>query len=165
MDPSHIAPSRSDANSNGHFPPANGHVPAGTPRGFNLNQFNMSAMSGLPGNFPAFFAGHAVQTPAGWIGGVDGRGGPVRRGGGRFQQNIRAGPYDRRPRDQRWGAEAGRLSPPGGRKGGVGAGGRWGDGASGGAAVGPREAVQGRSLKSYEDLDAVGGGGSGELNY
>jgi hypothetical protein len=31
--------------------------------------------------------------------------------------------------------------------------------------VGPREAVQGRSLKSYEDLDAVAGGGSGELNY
>jgi hypothetical protein len=25
--------------------------------------------------------------------------------------------------------------------------------------------VQGRSIKSYEDLDAVGGGGSGELNY
>jgi hypothetical protein len=39
--------------------------------------------------------------------------------------------------------------------------------ASGGSrqAVGPREAVQGRSLKSYEDLDAVGGAGSGELNY
>lgn len=32
-------------------------------------------------------------------------------------------------------------------------------------AMGPREAVQGRSLKSYEDLDAVGGAGSGELNY
>lgn len=29
----------------------------------------------------------------------------------------------------------------------------------------PREAVQGRSLKSYEDLDAVGGAGGGELNY
>lgn len=46
-------------------------------------------------------------------------------------------------------------------------GGRWGDGAAGGAggAVGPREAVQGRSLKSYEDLDAVAGGAGGELNY
>lgn len=31
--------------------------------------------------------------------------------------------------------------------------------------MGPREAVQGRSLKSYEDLDAVSGAGSGELNY
>lgn len=34
-----------------------------------------------------------------------------------------------------------------------------------GGAPGPREAVAGRSLKSYEDLDAVGGGGGGELNY
>lgn len=31
--------------------------------------------------------------------------------------------------------------------------------------MGPREATQGRSIKSYEDLDAVGGAGSGELNY
>lgn len=31
--------------------------------------------------------------------------------------------------------------------------------------MGPREAVQGRSLKSYEDLDHVAGGGGGELNY
>jgi hypothetical protein len=39
-------------------------------------------------------------------------------------------------------------------------------GAGGGPqAMPPREAVQGRSLKSYEDLDAVGGSGSGELNY
>lgn len=37
-----------------------------------------------------------------------------------------------------------------------------GDGQQG---VGPREAVQGRSIKSYEDLDAVGGPGGGELNY
>jgi hypothetical protein len=72
------------------------------------------------------------------------------------------------------GAMGGRLSPqrmggiqsmgaggPAGRGGGAG---KWGDGA-GGAAVGPREAVQGRSLKSYEDLDAVGGSGAGELNY
>lgn len=49
---------------------------------------------------------------------------------------------------------------------GPGAGGRWGDNAGGGVqAMGPKEAVQGRSLKSYEDLDAVGGAGSGELNY
>ena len=43
-------------------------------------------------------------------------------------------------------------------------GGKWGDGA-GAQTVGPREAVQGRSLKSYEDLDAVGGTAGGELNY
>ena len=35
----------------------------------------------------------------------------------------------------------------------------------GAATVGPREAVQGRSIKSYEDLDAAGGAGTGELNY
>jgi hypothetical protein len=31
--------------------------------------------------------------------------------------------------------------------------------------MGPREAVQGRQLKSYEDLDAAGGGGDAELPY
>lgn len=36
---------------------------------------------------------------------------------------------------------------------------------AGAQAMPPREAVQGRSLRSYEDLDAVGGSGSGELNY
>jgi hypothetical protein len=38
-------------------------------------------------------------------------------------------------------------------------------GGGGPQGIPPREAVQGRSLKSYEDLDAVGGSGSGELNY
>lgn len=173
LDPAHIAPSRSDANSNGHFPPANGHMPAGTPRGFNLQNFGLGGMNpmqgfGPPGGFAPFFAGHAVQAPIGWATGADNRGGgPMRRGGRQFQNNVRTGPYDRRPRDARWGTEAGRLSPPpGSRRGGMASGGgRWGDGAAGGAAVGPREAVQGRSLKSYEDLDAVAGGGSGELNY
>jgi hypothetical protein len=172
-DPAHIAPSRSDANSNGHFPPANGHQPAGTPRGFNLSAFNMNGMFplpgfGHPGQFPAFFGGHAVQAATGWAagGGDDRGGGPVRRGGGRFT-NQRTGPYDRRPRDQRWGIDNGRLSPQGGRSGRPGASGagRWGDGAGGGAAAPPREAVAGRSLKSYEDLDAVAGAAGGELNY
>ncbi|KAH6670481.1 putative zinc finger protein [Halenospora varia] len=170
LDPAHIAPSRSDANSNGHFPPANGHMPAGTPRGFNLQNFGMGGMPmqgfGQPGNFAPFLTG--LQAPMGWPAGTDPRsGGAMRRGGRTYQNNARAGPYDRRPRDQRWGAESGRLSPPpGARRGGAASGGgRWGDGAAGGAAVGPREAVQGRSLKSYEDLDAVAGGGSGELNY
>lgn len=121
---------------------------------------------GPPGQFPAFFAGHPVQAPAGWSAPGDDRGaGPMRRGGGRFNPS-RATPYERRPRDQRWGSDANRLSPPPGSRGGrMGGGGRWGDGAAGGAAVGPREAVQGRSLKSYEDLDAVAGGGGSELNY
>jgi hypothetical protein len=129
----------------------------------------MPAMQGFvpPGGFPSFFGGHAVQTPMGWPGSLDGRGaGPIRRGGRQYQPTTRSGPYDRQQRNQRWGSEAGRLSPPPGtRRGGMTGGGRWGDGAAGGAAVGPREAVQGRSLKSYEDLDAVAGAGSGELNY
>lgn len=134
-----------------------------------------------PGAFGAFptFGNHAVQVPGGWSGGtpimMEGGGmhqpGPVRRGGGRFQTN-RSGPYDRR--QPRYGGDNGRLSPPRGAFGGMtgmpvggrmgSGGGKWGDGA-GAQTVGPREAVQGRSLKSYEDLDAVAGGAGGELNY
>ena len=142
-DPAHIAPSRSDANSNGHFPPANGHQPAGTPRGFNLNSYGAPNFGQGGANF---FGGHAVSIPPGWTPGGDGA---IRRGGGRFQQ--RSGPYDRSSRGGRFEGN-GRLSPT--------RGGRPNDGAPG-----PREAIAGRSLKSYEDLDAVGGGGGGELNY
>jgi hypothetical protein len=167
LDPAHIAPSRSDANSNGHFPPSNGHIPAGTPRGFNLQTFGLAGMpmggfNGPPG-FPAIFGN--PQAP---FGNDPRAAGPIRRGGRAYQSTARTGPYDRRPRDPRYPGESGRLSPPpGARRGGAsgGPGGRWGDGAAGGAAVGPREAVQGRSLKSYEDLDAVAGSGGGELNY
>ncbi|KAK3329029.1 hypothetical protein B0H66DRAFT_596629 [Apodospora peruviana] len=195
IDPAHIAPSRTDANSNGHFPPSNGQQPTGTPRGFNLNNYAVNSMLGFPG-FPmaAMFppgmvganpmAGGAVAA-GGWhapgaAGGDDrGAGGPIRRGGpmgggagGRFQN--RAGPYDRRP-NPRWNGGPGGIDMgaggPGGMMmmgGGRGRGGpanRWGDGAAGGAAIGPREAVQGRTIKSYEDLDQVSGGGGGELNY
>ena len=131
-----------------------------------------------PAGFPSFpsFGNHAMQVPNGWTGNgaivaMDGDGmhqpGPIRRGGHRFQ-NSRPGPYDRR--QPRFGAPNGRLSPlrnglqMGGRGGAMGGSGKWGDGA-GAQTVGPREAVQGRSLKSYEDLDAVGAGGAGELNY
>ncbi|KAI9722715.1 MAG: hypothetical protein M1812_001646 [Candelaria pacifica] len=184
LDPSHIAPSRSDANSNGHFPINNNHIPAGTPRGFSLGNMPMNFPSMPtqfpPGpGFPPFFAHHQVQAPSVWgppgadfVGHDDRHApGPMRRGGGRFNTNNRSGPYDRRPRDardMRWnGGNTGRLSPPrgtGARMGGPNTGGgKWGDG--GAAAVGPREAVQGRSLKSYEDLDAVGGNEGGALNY
>jgi hypothetical protein len=165
-------------------------MPAGTPRGFNLANMPMmpggfgtafSAQSGFS-PFPAF-GPHAVQVPGGWAGGappmnMDGDGGhqvgPMRRGGGRFQAQ-RPGPYDRR--QPRYTSGSGRFSPP---RGGMGmqmggriasGGNRWGDGV-GAQAVGPKEAVQGRSLKSYDDLDAVaggaaggGGGATGELNY
>lgn len=175
MDPAHIAPSRTDANSNGHFPPPNGQQPTGTPRGFNLQNYTMNGMLNFP-SFPmaAMFTPNLMGTnplgaAAGWhpTGGDDRGGGPgpIRRGGptggggggGRFQS--RSGPYDRRS-NPRWGGDGGM-----GGRGRLGAGNRWGDGAAGGAAVGPREAVQGRTIKSYEDLDQVSGGGGGELNY
>lgn len=95
--------------------------------------------------------------------------GPMRRGGGRMN-NMRSGPYDRRQQPRF--ANDGRLDPLSGgmvnpmarRGGGFGGAGKWGDGA-GAQTVGPKEAVQGRTLKKYDDLDAVDGGGGGELNY
>ncbi|KAF1946256.1 hypothetical protein EJ02DRAFT_367520 [Clathrospora elynae] len=161
VDPAHIAPSRSDANSNGHFPMGN-HVQAtGTPRGFNLANMNMamSANNGMQngmslGMFNPAMGGNWDPSAA-----HDDRAGPMRRGGHRF--NNRTGPYDRQPRDGRIrpnGTVGGRLTPPprGSRQGPQ----RYGEGGPG-----PVQSVQGRSIKSYEDLDAVGGGGSGELNY
>ncbi|TFA97648.1 hypothetical protein CCMA1212_010648 [Trichoderma ghanense] len=160
-DPAHIAPSRTDANSNGHFPPTNGQSASGTPRGFNLQNFSMNGVMGMPGfpmnpgSFPSLFAGMQANS---WNSmGDDRSGGPVRRGGmSGGRGGYRSGPYDRRG-GNRWDGGGGRN-----RNGGS----RWGDGA-GAAAAGPREAVQGRSLKSYEDLDQVSGNGSGggELNY
>jgi hypothetical protein len=160
VDPAHIAPSRSDANSNGHFPMGN-HVQAtGTPRGFNLANMNMAmANNGMQNGVHL----GALFNPA--MGGNwdpnaahDDRAGPMRRGGHRF--NNRTGPYDRQPRDgrPRPAVNGGRLTPPprGSRQGPQ----RYGEGGPG-----PVQSVQGRSIKSYEDLDAVGGGGSGELNY
>lgn len=119
--------------------------------------------------FSQMLASGAMPSPAGWspAAGGDERGaGPIRRGGGfgtpgGRNYNNRSGPYDR-PRNPRWGQDGGAGgSPAGGRQ----RGGRWGDGAGGGAAVGPREAIQGRTIKSYEDLDQVSGSGGGELNY
>ncbi|KAK1752495.1 serrate RNA effector molecule [Echria macrotheca] len=176
IDPAHIAPSRTDANSNGHFPPSSGQQPTGTPRGFNLQNYAMNSMLNL-NQFPmaAMFQQNMMgvnplAAAAGWHapGGDDRSGGPIRRGGGqggggRFQN--RTGPYDRRP-NQRWAPDGGMNPMMGGRGRPGGPANRWGDGAAGGAAMGPREAVQGRTLKSYEDLDQVSGGGGGEqLNY
>lgn len=100
------------------------------------------------------------------------QGGPMRRGGGRFN-NMRSGPYDRRQQPRY--INDGRLTPMMGgplnpmvRRGGFSGGGKWGDGA-GAQTVGPKEAVMGRQIKKYDDLDAVegagGGAGGGELNY
>ena len=154
----------------------NHNIAAGTPRGFNLS--NMTMMPGLPPGFPQQpfpmpqFGNHTVQAPGGWpISNAIANGedmhqtGPMRRGGGRF--NNRSGPYDRRQQPR---FNDGRLTPMANgnpmmnrRGGGFGGAGKWGDG--GAQTVGPREAVQGRTLKKYDDLDAVEGGGGGELNY
>lgn len=161
VDPAHIAPSRSDANSNGHFPMGNHIQATGTPRGFNLANMNMG-MGSNNGMQNGMNMG-ALFNPA--MGGTwdpnavhDDRSGPMRRGGHRF--NSRSGPYDRQPRDGRPRPAGinGRLTPPprGSRQGPQ----RYGEGGPG-----PVQSVQGRSIKSYEDLDAVGAGGSGELNY
>lgn len=95
-------------------------------------------------------------------------GGPIRRGGGRFSN--RAGPYDRNGRNPGFhNRGTGNVpGPMGGRmdmryiaQGGGGAGGKWGDGAGQAMnVIGPKEAVQGRQLRSYEDLDAMPSGGA-----
>ncbi|EPS31430.1 hypothetical protein POX_h09715 [Penicillium oxalicum] len=188
LDPSRIAPSRSDANSNGHFPHGSSHGHGGTPRGFSLhNPAFAGSPAALPAGFPAGgvpgFMGGSWSSSHGTADGGLHQPGVMRRGGHR-QHSHRSGPYDRRrpPNGH------GRLSPvrmsgmygPGGRgpsnfsvppghpaanmvppnpfPDAMNAGG-------GSQGIPPREATQGRSLKSYEDLDAVGGSGSGELNY
>ena len=138
------------------------HITAGTPRGFNLSQMPFNPMANMqPGfnmNMQAMF--NPAITGANWdpsFGHDDRRqGGPNRQGGGRF--NNRTGPYDRQQRgDRRFNGGNGRLTPPrGGQRGPM----RFGDGGPG-----PVQSTQGRSIKSYEDLDAVGNGGNGELNY
>ncbi|QDS72923.1 hypothetical protein FKW77_008020 [Venturia effusa] len=171
LDPAHIAPSRSDANSNGHFP-LNNHAPAGTPRGFNLANvpFNMPNPGMGPPNamHMAAFMAQQGMTP-GWVGGLPGD--DDRHGSGPRRTNTRfnarpPGPYDRQNKDQRnarWNGGSGRLTPPrGGPRPMINP--RFSEGGPGN--VGPREAVQGRALKSYEDLDAAGAGnGSAELDY
>ncbi|CAK7263756.1 hypothetical protein SEPCBS57363_000731 [Sporothrix epigloea] len=146
------------------------------------------------GNFNLFNP-IAMQVPSNWqypVGGSLGGPGPIRRAGGQRNNNSRSSPYDRRP--MRWdpnsgitgglpmnGSGAGRVGRNGGNMGSLGTGsagfsvagghgaaslaGRWDDGVGGGSAVGPREAIQGRTIRSYDDLDQVGNGANGELNY
>ncbi|KAL4900686.1 hypothetical protein BDW74DRAFT_170654 [Aspergillus multicolor] len=193
LDPARIAPSRSDANSNGHFPLSSGQNQAGTPRGFSLAAMppylaNGSVPPGFQaGGMPGFMR---LDNQASWgansmAGGDLHQPGVMRRGGNRYNNN-RSGPYDRRGNRQGAGrmspgrgmlnmgggsrlpAAAAAYIPPGHPAAAFAAPGGFPDALGSGPsqqAMGPREAVQGRSLKSYEDLDAVGGAGSGELNY
>lgn len=182
LDPAHIAPSRSDANSNGHFP-LNNHVPTGTPRGFQLNHSAMPmgfpmAAAGMPGmGAPGtMFAGvpQMGMQPGGFGGPVYTAGvGPMRnmsRSNNNFAGGMNGsggarmpGPYARNDGRGMRGGPGGLPGMPGNGRGGMtmGAGGLEG----GAGAMGPREAVAGRQLRSYEDLDADKGEGTGELNY
>lgn len=148
----------------------------------NFQQNGMMNMAGVPSVSAPFMAG-MQNTFNPNLGDMSGAGvhnpGAIRRGGGRFG-NQRSGPYDRNQRGPR-GAGMRPLPMMGlgyVAQGGGGGGGKWGDGSGGGMAMGPREAVAGRSIKSYEDLDAqpgVGGGagaqaaqaaaGGAELDY
>lgn len=160
LDPAHIAPSRSDANSNGHFP-LNSHAPVGTPRGFQLNQqfplgFPMSPgmAGGAPPGMAAMFSNGqtipgmpGVWAPNAALAGV----GPMRTNGRNFAMNgghRMPGPYARTGRGRMPSMSGGRSLMEGGT-----------------STIGPTEAVAGRSLRSYEDLDADKGEGTGELNY
>lgn len=177
LDPSHVVPSRVDPNSNGPFQ-GNG-MQGGTPRGFSLSNIPFGFPMGMPPGglppppgFPATFGQYPVTMPMPPYGpnyamDPNSQVGPMRRGGGRFG-NRTAGPYDRQPKDARnarW-ANPGGMEPPRAMRGGMMGPPpmRFAD-ASGGATVGPREAVAGRSLKSYEDLDAIGAEVKEELNY
>lgn len=129
--------------------------------GYNQNMMGgMSNMGFMPG----------MQNNGGLDGANGHTTGPIRRGGGRF--NNRNNPYDRNNRNGNMNRGFGNLPPGmmGNRmgfiaQGGGGQGGKWGDGAGGGVnAIGPREAVQGRSLRSYEDLDAMPAGGGNNNN-
>ena len=105
LDPAHIAPSRSDPNSNGHFPAGPGGQPIGTPRGFSLNNFQ-GGYPGMPGMMPGQpgmgmmpgmgMPGMPMTGMAMGMGGV----GPMRtQGGGRMNGfgggSRMAGPYTR----------------------------------------------------------------------
>lgn len=174
IDPAHIAPSRSDANSNGHFP-MNNQIPTGTPRGFTLG--NPYSMGGYPMSVgmpqpmtPGMWTPGSTVMPPNWPGmatpGFPGGVGPMRNNGrnnftglngGVFAGRMGAMPYMRTDvRGQRPAVKAMPGMP------GFGAGMEGGLGA-----MGPREAVAGRQLRSYEDLDAADNGGKAgaELDY
>lgn len=141
----------------------------GTPRNFSLNNMafgnNMMAGGMPPGISPAMFnpfmGQHPVAMPPAWAmaGAEHGGAGPMRSG--MRTNNARAlGPYDRAPRR----SVGGRLSPPRNGGGGRGRGGMFMEGGVG--TFGTAQSVEGRTMKSYNDLDATSGDqGGGELNY
>ncbi len=121
----------------------------------NMSMQNMAAATG-------FIPGVNFGNPDGANGHT---GGPVRRGGRGY--GNRSGPYDRNQRNVQRGFNnvQGMINNVGVpysslvAQGGFMSGGKWGDGAGGKITHGPPEAVRGRSIRSYEDLDAQPAGG------
>lgn len=136
-------------------------MPSGTPRGFNLNNMTYYNGSQMPvptpmGFNPMLAGGFNVGMGAFGMPGGDRGVGPMRNN---MRMNSRAaGPYDSRGmgREPRR-SISGRLTPPRGRnifmEGGE-------------HTLGPKQAVEGRTIRSYNDLDAAGGSSAAtELDY
>lgn len=137
-------------------------MPSGTPRGFNLNNMSYYGNQQVPLPTPMTFNPLAGQfgvglPPFGALGGGDRGVGPIRNN---MRMNARAtGPYDNRGMGGREPRRSisGRLTPPRGR-------GIFMEG--GEHTLGPKQAVEGRTMKSYNDLDAAGGNSAAtELDY
>ena len=156
LDPARLAQGRNDASSNGHFP-LNQALMSGTPRNFTLGgpPFGSNFASGAPPVFNPMMGQYAPQMPPAYLSG--GGVGPMRNGM-RMNNGRNAGPYERGPRRM-----SGRLSPP--RGGGAGRG-RPMFVEGGVGTFGTSQAVEGRTMKSYNDLDAAGGNTGGDaLDY
>jgi hypothetical protein len=116
------------------------------------------------GGLPVLTPGAAVGLP-GWVppgNGYTGGVGPVRTMGGRNNTFVNGLPSGRMPapyaRNDSRGMRGSGMQGPRGLGMPSGADAPYGS-------IGPREAVVGRQLRSYEDLDADKGEGTGELNY
>ncbi|KAF4552337.1 Hypothetical protein D9617_10g073180 [Elsinoe fawcettii] len=160
LDPSRLAQGRNDAASNGHFPIQNAQI-MGTPRNFSLNggPVGNGFINQNPGMFNPMMGQYPMTVANTWsMSGGDGGVGPMRSN---MRMNARGpAPYDRGgPRRNN-----GRLSPPG--RGGMGRG-RPSFTEGGIGTFGSAQAVEGRTMKSYNDLDAANTGqqGGGELDY
>ena len=150
LDPARLAQGRNDASSNGHFPVSQTMM-GGTPRNFSLNAMPVGNgfMPGAPPMFNPAMGQYPMQMPPMM---ASHGAGPIRNARG-------PGGFDRNPRR----SLSGRLSPP---RGGVGRG-RPNFMEGGVGTFGTSQAVEGRTMKSYNDLDAAGGGnaGNGALDY
>ncbi|CAI7598825.1 unnamed protein product [Penicillium pancosmium] len=170
----HPDPKKNEDNPFGPGGPSHGH-------GMMAYTYNPD----VPGGFAVRGTGMPMMSRNGgpWGNGMVSSDGPglhhpgAMRRGGNIRHNPRPGPYDRRRPNGNGRLSpvrmsnmygAGRYPPSGHPAAGMVGNNPFPDamGAGGGQQpMPPREAVQGRSIKSYEDLDAVGGSGSGELNY